>query len=89
MLGIGCPDRHALPRITPIKCTDRERRSLPRERVRSSTHCGHSLAPASMAAHATQPPLRTQQRNRKNEILFSGRAASHKLVAGMLNVVTP
>ena len=34
MLGIGCPDRHALSRITPIKCTDRELRSLPRERVR-------------------------------------------------------
>jgi hypothetical protein len=29
MLGIGCPDRHALPRITPIKCADRELRSPP------------------------------------------------------------
>src|SRR6516225_460683 len=29
MLGIGCPDRHALPHITPKKCTDRERRSPP------------------------------------------------------------
>ena len=29
MLGIGCPDRHALRRITPIKCTDRELRSPP------------------------------------------------------------
>ena len=29
MLGIGCPDRHALPRVTPIKCTDRELRSPP------------------------------------------------------------
>jgi len=27
MLGIGFPDRHALPRITLIKCTDRELRS--------------------------------------------------------------
>src|SRR6516164_7912755 len=29
MLGIGCPDRHALPRITPKKCTDRKQRSPP------------------------------------------------------------
>src|ERR1700751_5107424 len=29
MLGIGCPDRHALPRVTSIKCTDRELRSPP------------------------------------------------------------
>jgi hypothetical protein len=29
MLGIGCPDRHALPRITPIKCADRELCSPP------------------------------------------------------------
>jgi len=34
MLGVGFPDRHALPRITPMKCTDRELRSPPRERVR-------------------------------------------------------
>jgi hypothetical protein len=34
MLGIGCPDRHALPRITPTKRADRDTRSLPRERVR-------------------------------------------------------
>jgi len=27
MLGIGYPDRHALPHITPKKCTDREVRS--------------------------------------------------------------
>jgi len=29
MLGIGFPDRHALPRITPIKLADRELRSPP------------------------------------------------------------
>src|SRR6516164_1378163 len=29
MLGIGCPDRHALPRITPKKCTERKQRSPP------------------------------------------------------------
>ena len=34
MLGIGHRDRHALPRITPIKCADLELRPLPRERVR-------------------------------------------------------
>jgi len=33
MLGIGCPDRHALPRR---KRADRNPWSLPRERVRSS-----------------------------------------------------
>ena len=34
MLGIGRPDRHALPRITPSKGADRDSCSLPRERVR-------------------------------------------------------
>jgi len=29
MLGIRCSQRHALPHITPIKCTDRELRSPP------------------------------------------------------------
>jgi hypothetical protein len=29
MLGIGCPDRHALPRIIPIKSADHELRSPP------------------------------------------------------------
>jgi hypothetical protein len=29
MLGIGCPDRHALPRITPTKHASRELRSHP------------------------------------------------------------
>jgi hypothetical protein len=29
MLGIGFPDRHALPRITPIKCADRKLHSPP------------------------------------------------------------
>jgi hypothetical protein len=29
MLGIGFPDRHALPRITPTKFADRELRSPP------------------------------------------------------------
>ena len=29
MLGIGRPDRHALPRITPIKCADRKLRFPP------------------------------------------------------------
>ena len=29
MLGIGFPDRHALPRINPIKSADPQRRSPP------------------------------------------------------------
>src|SRR3954465_3109593 len=36
MLGIRCPDRHALPRITLSKLHRPRRASLPRERVRSS-----------------------------------------------------
>jgi hypothetical protein len=35
MLGIGRPDRHALPRITLVEnCADHDACSLPRERVR-------------------------------------------------------
>ena len=45
MLGIGCPDRHALPRITPIRCADLELRPLPRERVRSTAHPRHCRTP--------------------------------------------
>jgi len=36
MLGVGCPDRHALPHITRSKHIDPDSCSLPRERVRSS-----------------------------------------------------
>jgi hypothetical protein len=42
MLGIGCPDRHALTRITPIKCTDRELRSNP---ARAGSFFGATLSP--------------------------------------------
>jgi hypothetical protein len=37
MLGIGFPDRHALTRITPIKCANRELRSPP---ARASSFIG-------------------------------------------------
>src|SRR6516162_9821744 len=43
MLGIGRPDRHALPHITRSKHTDPDSCSLPRERVRSTTHCCRSV----------------------------------------------
>jgi hypothetical protein len=36
MLGIRCSQRHALPHITPIKCTDRELRSPP---ARAGSFC--------------------------------------------------
>ena len=49
MLGIGCPDRHALPRFTSSKRTNPDSCSLPRERVRSSTLLGHSAFALGMA----------------------------------------
>ena len=45
MLGVGFPDRHALPRITPMKCTDRELRSPP-ARAGSFLGATSPLAPA-------------------------------------------
>jgi hypothetical protein len=45
MLGIGRPDRHALPRITLVEnCAEHEASSLPRERVRSSAQPRRSPA---------------------------------------------
>jgi len=42
MLGIGCPDRHALPRITSSKNAPTATRApIPRERVRSSARRRH------------------------------------------------
>ena len=38
MLGIGCPDRHALPPSPRRKCAEPDARSFPRERVRSAAH---------------------------------------------------
>jgi hypothetical protein len=57
MLGIGHPDRHALPRITPSKRADHDPFSLPRERVRSSTLTGRSLPLAGTPAHSPNWPL--------------------------------
>src|SRR5215472_3988448 len=42
MLGIGRPDRHALPRITSSKMRRLQRLLPSRERVRSSPISGHS-----------------------------------------------
>src|SRR6516165_10146281 len=50
MLGIGCPDRHALPHITPPK-TRRPRYALPPTRARSFSG---ALA---LAAHSGEGPL--------------------------------
>jgi hypothetical protein len=45
MLGIGRPDRHALPLITLVEIAPTTTRApLPRERVRSSTQSGHRPA---------------------------------------------
>ena len=58
MLGIGCPDRHALPRFTLVENAPTTTYApLPRERVRSSTHCGHSCAPIATPALAPLRPL--------------------------------
>src|SRR6516162_4835421 len=46
MLGIGCPDRHALPRITPKKCTDRKQRSPP---ARAGSFNRRKAAPVGLA----------------------------------------
>src|SRR6476620_10997183 len=40
MLGIGCPDRHPLLRVTSPKTHPPRRAPLPRERVRSLLHPG-------------------------------------------------
>ena len=57
MLGIGCPDRHALPHITRAKHTDPDSCSLPRERVRSSTHLRHSAERCSVFTLAVRRTL--------------------------------
>src|SRR4029077_19170430 len=56
MLGIGCPDRHALPHITPTKHTDPDSCSLPRERVRSSALRRHPTHSRKWSALHPEPP---------------------------------
>ena len=56
MLGIGFPERHALPRITPTKCTDRELRSPP---ARAGSFLG-ATAPSSLSqCEVRSPPNRS------------------------------
>jgi hypothetical protein len=61
MLGIGDPDRHALPRITPIKCADRALRSPP---ARAGSFLGASAslpeAPANVRRLIRQQSLARQ-----------------------------
>jgi len=55
MLGIGCPDRHALPFThspPPPKRTHRHARILPRERVRSWVGSRRSFQRPEMARGA-------------------------------------
>src|SRR3954471_9745466 len=58
MLGTGCPDRHALPRITSPKTHRPRRAPLPRERVRSTAR----LAPwrVSCEGRLTEPTAAIQ-----------------------------
>src|SRR6516162_9790147 len=57
MLGIRSPDRHALPPVTPSKRADRDRCSLPRERVRSIG--ATSSLPVALAKGCSQSTLPT------------------------------
>ena len=54
MLGIGFPDRHALPYITPKKCTDREPCSPP---ARAGSFVGATLSPEQVPAKVRNPTL--------------------------------
>jgi hypothetical protein len=53
MLGIGDPDRHALPCITPIKCADRALRSSP---ARAGSFFGTFASLAEAPAKVGSPP---------------------------------
>ena len=54
MLGIGCPDRHALLRVTSIKCTDRELRSPP---ARAGSFFGATSSLERVRAKDRNPPI--------------------------------
>jgi len=54
MLGVGFPDRHALPRITPMKCTDRELRSPP---ARAGSFLGATRSARRRSAKDRFPPF--------------------------------
>ena len=66
MLGIGCPDRHALPRITFVENAPTETRApLPRERVRSSTLSGPSPHRSGQKARRCEKPYRNAPPTRR------------------------
>jgi hypothetical protein len=72
MLGIGCPDRHALLRITSPKLR-RPRRLLPsRERVRSSTPKRSSNATAYRLT-LTQNALKGLKESWSNSVIGFGK----------------
>ena len=60
MLRIGFPDRHVLPRITPIKCTNRGPRSHPARAGSFYGAQGSLLAAADGPAAQTKPALGSQ-----------------------------
>src|SRR6516164_9006163 len=62
MLGIGCPDRHALPRITPKKCTDRKQRSPP---AREGSFFGALQPVADHAAYGRRCPQTGHSQRRR------------------------
>ena len=80
MLGTGAPDRHPLPRVTSIKCTDRELRSPPARagsflgasrplpsaptKVRLLTDCRRSVSEAGTTLLAPFQPLPDRETNR-------------------------
>jgi len=67
MLGIGCPDRHALLRITSPKLR-RPRRLLPsRERVRSPVHLAR--CPASPRGSPNEPIAGVQHRPQERVLM--------------------
>ncbi len=79
MLGIGCPDRHALLRVTSIKCTDRELRSPPARAGSFSARRRHSAA--KQLPDAADGPA-TQAKRRSGRTL--GRRSAARVQAGAL-----
>src|ERR1700759_1482045 len=63
MLGIGCPDRHALPRVTSIKCTDRELRSPP---ARAGSFTGATLPPERVPVKDCFAPIAVARRRTRD-----------------------
>src|SRR6476619_263823 len=76
MLGIGCPDRHPLLRVTSPKTHPPRRAPLPRERVRSVPLSGPS------------PPPNVVGNARSEVIRFASRFGQQNLCNGHFPVAT-